>query len=359
MQLPDAGTYTVLVSNPGGSVSASASLNVTTLPTTLPPVIIAGPQSQTVPTGSDVSLSVQASGSELTYQWQHNGTDIAGATASTLNLADVQLTDAGIYTVLVSNPAGAVSSSASLTVTSGTALQPPVIIAGPQSQTALAGTDVSFTVQATGSELLYQWQHNGTDIAGATTSALNLADVQLTDAGSYTVLVSNPAGAVNASATLNVNSGTTLQPPVILSGPQSQTVPVGADVSFTVQATGAELLYQWQHNGTDIAGATTSILTLTEVPLSAAGTYTVWVANAGGNVSSSASLTVTSGTTLQPPAILTGPQSQTVPAGTDVTFTVQASGDGALLPVAAQRHQPRRRHHQRAHSARRDRRPGR
>ena len=116
--MADAGIYTVVVSNAGGSVSSGASLIVTPV-TVAPPVIISGPESQTVQVGSPVLFTVEASGQDLIYQWQHNGSNIAGATSSGLALANVQLTDAGTYTVVVSNAGGSVSSSASLSVTTG------------------------------------------------------------------------------------------------------------------------------------------------------------------------------------------------------------------------------------------------
>ena len=252
-----------------------------------------------MPVGSAVNFTVLASGSgTLFYQWQHNGLDIARATSSTLALANVQLADAGTYTVLVSNAGGTVSSSASLSVTTGGTVPPPVILTGPQSQTVPVGGDTTLTVVASGEQLTYQWQHEGSNIAGASNSSLPLSDVQSSDAGTYTVVVSNPGGSVTSDpAVLTVIQP--VLPPVILSGPESQTVPVGSVVSFTVVASGSGTLsYQWQHDGTNIAGATATSLNLASAQLTDAGTYTVLVSNAGGSVSSGATLSVTSGTTV-------------------------------------------------------------
>src|SRR5574341_2632070 len=112
-----------------------SALSVTSGGTVSPPVILSGPQSQTVPAGSDVTLSVQASGSDLTYQWQHDGTNISGATTSALVLNDVQTSDGGTYTAIVSNGGGSVTTSATLTVTPIIVVDPPVITNGPDSQT--------------------------------------------------------------------------------------------------------------------------------------------------------------------------------------------------------------------------------
>jgi hypothetical protein len=81
------------------------------------PTITAQPQSQTVASGANTTLSVSASGSGLTYQWYHNSSLILGATSSALVITGVHLADAGDYKVVVANPAGSVaSSSAVLTV---------------------------------------------------------------------------------------------------------------------------------------------------------------------------------------------------------------------------------------------------
>ena len=76
------------------------------------PVITSQPQSQTLACGSDATLSVTATGTgPLAYQWICNGSDLPGATSSSLTLSDLQFTNAGLYKVLVSNPVGTVTSS--------------------------------------------------------------------------------------------------------------------------------------------------------------------------------------------------------------------------------------------------------
>jgi hypothetical protein len=78
----------------------------------LAPVIGVQPQSEAVEVGQTASLSVGASGSPpLSYQWFFNSNSIGGATGSSLLLTNVQITNAGIYSVMVSNAAGSVSSS--------------------------------------------------------------------------------------------------------------------------------------------------------------------------------------------------------------------------------------------------------
>ncbi|HEU4390686.1 MAG TPA: immunoglobulin domain-containing protein, partial [Blastocatellia bacterium] len=170
------------------------------------PAITTQPVSQSVSAGSNVTFSVSATGTApLNYQWQKNGTDIPGATSSSLSLTAVQDADAGTYSVIVSNAAGSVASNgATLTVTHDT---PPSITTQPVSQTANVGDTVTFDVVAAGTApLSYQWKKDGGDIPGATGSSLMLTNIQLADAGGYIVEVSNNAGVATSNpATLTVN----------------------------------------------------------------------------------------------------------------------------------------------------------
>ena len=77
-----------------------------------PPFISGQPADRTVPVGSTAAFTVTAAGTlPLSYQWQLNGTNLTGATDSLLVLANVQFTNAGTYSVVVTNLAGSVTSS--------------------------------------------------------------------------------------------------------------------------------------------------------------------------------------------------------------------------------------------------------
>ncbi len=76
------------------------------------PVISRGPQSQTVFRGDNASLLVAASGTPpLRYAWRLNGTNLPGATSAALNLSNATPSLAGLYSVVVTNVAGAVTSA--------------------------------------------------------------------------------------------------------------------------------------------------------------------------------------------------------------------------------------------------------
>jgi parvulin-like peptidyl-prolyl isomerase len=285
--------------------------------------------------GSSVTFSVTATGTApLSYQWRRDGTAISGATGATYTITSVNAGHAGIYTVVVTNRAGNVTSTgAVLTVNA-----PPAVTSQPTAQAACLGTSVLFTVTATGAApLSFQWRRDGVDIAGATTALHTIPAVAAEHVGSYTVVVTNACGSVtSAPAALSLNA-----PAVITAQPQAQTVCVGRPATFTVTATGAAPLgYQWRKDGADIAGATAATYTISAVASGDAGTYTVTVTNICGTVTSAAAaLTVATG-----PAITVQPQAQTVVTGGTATFSVTATGtaplsyqwqkDGAAVPGA-------------------------
>ena len=82
----------------------------------------------------------------------------------------------------------------------------PTITQQPQSQSVVAGTNVAFSVMATGTPSLYfQWRKDGTNLPGATSTIYSIINVQGSDAGNYTVLVTNPVGgATSFNANLTV-----------------------------------------------------------------------------------------------------------------------------------------------------------
>lgn len=179
--------------------------------TNVPPSITGQPQSATNGVGSTVAFSVSAGGSSpLSYQWRFNGINSPGANLSTLTKSNIQFNDAGNYDVVVANAAGSITSGvAVLTVTnvpSGTIA--PTITSQPQSVTYGVGSTVAFSVTASGSApLAYQWRFNGADISGATGTGYTKSNIQLSDAGSYNVVVANAAGTVtSATAVLTVTN---------------------------------------------------------------------------------------------------------------------------------------------------------
>jgi len=177
-------------------------------PDTNAPSIVTQPVDQTVPAGSNVAFSVTATGAlPLSYQWYFNtNTLISAATANTLTITNAQLTNSGGYSVIITNSMGSITSVvANLTVTNAA----PGISAQPQNQSVVVAGNATFSVSATGTAPVgFQWFFNtNTLIDGATTNAFTVSNAQLTNAGGYSVIITNSVGSVTSRvATLTVIS---------------------------------------------------------------------------------------------------------------------------------------------------------
>ncbi|MBU3742316.1 MAG: T9SS type A sorting domain-containing protein [Candidatus Kapabacteria bacterium] len=108
------GSYTVVASTSCASLTSQAAV----VRVNGAPNISTQPQSTTVSLGSTITLSVEADGGELTYQWEKNGTPVANATSSKLVIASATAADAGTYRCAVTSACGSVT-SASATVNVG------------------------------------------------------------------------------------------------------------------------------------------------------------------------------------------------------------------------------------------------
>src|SRR6185436_3626238 len=201
---------------------------------------------------------------------------------------------------------------------------PPVITTQPQSQTVNAGSSVTFIGGATGtSPLIYQWRFNGTNISGAISSTYVIPNAQPAHEGNYTLVASNVVTVVTSTPALL----TVQTPPVITTQPSGQTVNAGSNVTFIAAATGtAPLAYQWRLNGANISGATSSTYAIANAQPVHGGNYTLVVSNVVTVVTSTPALL----TVQTHPVITTQPSSQTVNAGSSVTFIAAATGTAPL-----------------------------
>ena len=165
----------------------------------------------------------------------------------------------------------------------------PTILSQPQNQTVFSGESATFSVSATGSPpLSYQWRFAGMDIPNATNSIFTIPSAKTTDAGTYSVIITNAYGTVASSNALLTVSGFLF----IAAQPQSQTVGVGSNVTFDVTVYGAPpFVFQWYFNGTPLGspavGTNFLSCTLTNVGTNQTGNYSVQVFNGYGSVTSS------------------------------------------------------------------------
>jgi hypothetical protein len=290
------------------------------VPNTLAPTILSQPTNVTAVAGATATFTVTASGPALAYQWFKAGTALPGATSALLSLPSISDADAGIYSVIITNLSGAVTSSAATL----TVIDPPLITSQPVNVTNVAGSTVTFSVGVnSAAPVSYQWFKGGIAIPNSSNASLTLTSISATDSGNYTVTVTNIAGtAISSAATLTV-----IAPPVITSQPASVTNIAGTTVILSVGVnSAAPVFYQWFKSGAALSGANNASLTVTNFSATYAGIYTVTVTNVAGTVTSSAATL----TLLTAPVITKQPMSLTNTAGTTATFTVGATGTAPL-----------------------------
>lgn len=202
----------------------------------------------------------------------------------------------------------------------------PSITVQPIASSATIGQSATFSVEAGGADLTYQWLRDGVEIAGATASSYTTPPLTAADHGAvFAVRVSNGAGSITSVAgTLTVDSAVT---PTIGAQPADTSVVIGAPARFAVVASGtAPLFYQWHRNGSPIGGATDATYTLpAAAPGDSGALFTVTVSNTAGSIDSDiAALTVVAAAT--PPRIRLQPGNATVAVGESAKFEVLVLG---------------------------------
>jgi hypothetical protein len=320
------------------------------------PVVTVNPSSVQVCPGDAVTFLVSATGTGLSYQWQvntgsgfvnlNNGGVYSGVTTTALNVGPIASNMAGFqYRAVITGATCATvvySNSAAINISSS-----PVINVQPADQYVCVGDDAQFISGATGSGLTYQWQMNtgsgwanvtnGGAYSGATTSTLTVSNYSAgMDGDLFRVIISGSSNCTS-SATSDVASLNGTTSPFIIDQPVDQSICDGGTTSFTVNAAGSGLVYQWQvnsgsgwsnvTNGGIYSGATTASLTLTGATAAVNGNdYRVEISNAscpGVSVSVEVTITITTS-----PAIAQQPVDVQVCAGDDATFSVVADGSG-------------------------------
>jgi CotH protein/lamin tail-like protein/Ig-like domain-containing protein/thrombospondin type 3 repeat protein len=192
----------------------------------------------------------------------------------------------------------------------------------------IAGQTRMLTAAATGSpQPTFQWRLNGTNIPGATSASLEVANVQAHHAGDYEVVISNLVATVfSRPATIVVRF-----PVAILQQPQTVDVRVPPDpqaapstnATFSVDASSAVTVqHQWRRNGMDISGATSNRYTVVNVGTNDLGYYTCVVSDDISTLESAPAWLYP----LVSPVFLEGPLPQSAVANSPVTLSAQVTG---------------------------------
>jgi hypothetical protein len=310
------GTYTVVVTNTNqcSQTSGGITVNVNTVPNT---ITASGPT--TFCTGGSVTLSAPTTGTgaPYNYAWYLGASTTPFSTSSSVTVS----TSGNYYVVLTSPSVGCNGTSATISVTAGSA--PPSAIT-PASSAILCsnGTLTLSTNPSPG--LTYQWNKNGSPIPAsceptAITANLTVGNNACTGAGSYTVTVT--------MSSLTSCSSTTSTPTVVtISTAPTSTFSAGGPTTFC--AGGSVLLsytgttpvtYQWKLNGASVAtGGTSSTYSAIT-----SGTYTVTATNSAGCATTSAGTTVT--VNPLPNVAITQSGASNICQGGSVTLTATSS----------------------------------
>lgn len=202
-----------------------------------------------------------------------------------LVLAGIQPSDAGDYTVTVTNTAGAVTSNPAVLILS------PVIDIQPAAASIVSGTAAQLHVTASVSPpFTYQWYRGTAGDTSDPVTGATLADLTtpvLTATTAFWVRVTNAAGSTDSTAaTVTV----TTAPPAISVQPASLAIDRGATAQLSVASSGtAPLNYQWYEGSAgDISHPVANAVaaSFTTPGLTETTRYWVRISNASGSVDS-------------------------------------------------------------------------
>ena len=324
----DAGSYRVVVSTTGASVTSNA---VTVTVNTPLSVALGGqPRAQIVlyegysggTAGGAYQMAFVVTGTApISYQWYRDGTAIPNANGSSYQLSSSSQT--GSYYAVASNVAGSITSSPTAV------FKATFITSQPQALSVTSGASATFSVVADGTApLTYQWRKNDISIPGATSPSFTLSSAATSDAGTYSVVITNPHRTVNSgSVTLTVTPAPSA--PVITTQPAGQSVIASFNASFSVSASGTSpFTYVWRKDGTTVVGGNSPTLALNNTTSASAGNYTVTITNAVGSITSAAATLV-----VDAPATTFTQRRRT--SGSSNSLWDFASGNGTMVAVGS------------------------
>ena len=245
-----------------------------------PPAIGAQPSTSSACDGETISIDVEATGTDLTYQWRKGGGnlsdvgDISGSATSSLTITTAVAGDNGAYDVSITNSCGSVLSDAvNLTVSNN-----PYNVIDPANTTGCPGSTVYFETAAEGVSLSYQWQ---TDAGGSWANVADATPTDVTYSGAasseltivtgastpetvynYRCIISSscPGSVTTSTATMTIVTGTAVDQPGPITGAEGvcNTSPTGQ--VYTIGAvTGADSYLWTVPSGATITSTTTAL----------------------------------------------------------------------------------------------------
>jgi Uncharacterized conserved protein len=209
-------------------------------------------------------FSVSATGSQpIKYQWM-KGTAAAPGTSSdsTYTITPLSAADAGSFYCVVSNGISPDAQSQNMTLTVDSPPAISGIAANPSTMPVCQGTQVIFTVTATGmAPLTYSWKKNGTAISnGPNAATYTITAVAASDSGQYSCTVSNGCTSIANSSSIQLSIGISAS---VVTQPVDDTLNLpGGSAMFKITAVGNNLQYQWLKNGSIVNGANSATISV-------------------------------------------------------------------------------------------------
>src|SRR5438876_162217 len=301
----------------------------TTGPVATAPSITIQPTSKAVTAGQTASFSVAATGTApLNYQWKKNGIAVSGASSSAYTTPATSTSDSGAqFTVIVSNSAGSVTSSAGVLTVSASI--PALQITSSQLPGGTVGSAYSATLNASGGSTPYTWSvTSGALPNGLTLNSAGSVSGTPSIGGSFPFTVqAQDAAAHSASASLTITVSASI-PPLQITGSQLPDGTVGSAYSATLNASGGTSPYSWSvSSGTLPTGLSLSSSgTLSGTPtVAGAFPFTVAVKDAASG-SASASLSINVVTAAAPSVSISSPANGATVSGTTTVSGVASDG---------------------------------
>ena len=199
--------------------------------------------------------------------------NISGATNSIYKISSVSSQNSGNYECIIKNTCETVTGNP-ITLTAVTPVSASFITAN---KTKCTGDSSLIKVTATGNPISYQWYLNNKAISCATANNYLLSTINSSEAGTYSCIISNSCNNVTLSSILIVNLA-----PVVNNTIPPQSVCQGQSATFTVDASGTNLSYQWTIEGGRISGATNSVYTISQATVADYDVYSCTVSNTCG-----------------------------------------------------------------------------
>ncbi|MFN8143097.1 MAG: IPT/TIG domain-containing protein [Bacteroidia bacterium] len=324
-----------------GSPATSNTLTMTVTASVAASVSIAASPAGTICSGTNVTFTATPTngGSTPVYQWKKNGVNVGtnSVTYSDATLANgntITCTMTSNATCVTGNPA--TSNTITMTVTTPAAAS--VSIAASPSSTICSGTSVTFTATPVNGGVLpsYQWKKNGVNVGlnltTYTDGALANGDaIQCVLTSNLSCVSGSPATSNTISMTVNPN----LPASISIAASPSTTICSGTNVTFTATPTngGSTPVYQWKKNGVNV-GLNSN--TYSDAALANGNTITcTMTSNATcvtGSPANSNTLTMTVNANVPASVNIAVSPSNTVCAGTLVTFAATPT-NGGTTPV--------------------------